>query len=665
VASRKPSRLSATDLFCGAGGSSIGAEAAGVQLAMGINHWVRAIETHSTNFPHADHDCRDVSEQHPSRYPSTHLLLASPECTNYSQAKGRKRHAVRGQLALGDFEPLPAEAEERSRATMWDVVRFAEHHGYEAIVVENVVDAWDWALLPAWFQAMQALGYAYRPLFLNSMFFDGVPQSRDRLYVVFWKRGNRAPDLEHRPRSWCWNCQREVHAVQAWKRADRRFGRFRQQYVYSCPTCARPAAPYVWPAAAAIDWSLKGERIGDRKKPLAAATMARIQAGIERYWLRPGVIGTTMSYNGHGYDRVRSVDEPLTTQTGRSEKALYIPLLAHLRGTAADQMASSTRPVDGPMGTVTGGGQHHGVVEAPEPLNVKNFGSAAKAGPMSHPVSEPLGSVTATDHHGLLRPPLIAQAAGNAWDRAAAGGYARIRPAEEPLWTQSGTAETALVTSYYGREDATRPAIEPMATVTGDPRHALVVPVNGGRHGDGAHKVRSAEEPLLTQTGDLARALVYHGQHHNHARPTADPLPTMTTGTNVGLVTPAGGTWRDGATSTDEPLPTRTSTENDGLAEPPTAFLTSYYRTARPTSAEEPMHTLTGHDRHGLAEGPVIAIEDCFFRMLEPHEIQAGMAFPGAYVVLGNKRERVRQLGQAVTPPVLRWIVKRVVESLR
>src|SRR5690348_7454202 len=174
VASRAPSYLSATDLFCGAGGSSIGAEAAGVSLVMGINHWVRAIETHSTNFPRADHDCRDVSDQHPSRYPATHLLLASPECTNYSQAKGRKRHAVRGQLGLDGIEPIPVEAEERSRATMWDVVRFAEHHGYQAIVVENVVDAWDWALLPAWFAAMDALGYDHRALFLNSMFFDGV-----------------------------------------------------------------------------------------------------------------------------------------------------------------------------------------------------------------------------------------------------------------------------------------------------------------------------------------------------------------------------------------------------------------------------------------------------------------------------------------------------------
>jgi DNA (cytosine-5)-methyltransferase 1 len=654
---RKPSRLSATDLFCGAGGSSIGAEAAGVQLLMGINHWVRAIETHSTNFPGADHDCRDVSDQHPSRYPSTHLLLASPECTNYSQAKGRKRHAVRGQLGLDGIEPLPVEAEERSRATMWDVVRFAEHHGYEAIVVENVVDAWDWALLPAWFAAMDALGYAHRALFLNSMFFDGVPQSRDRLYVVFWKRGNRAPDLEHRPRAWCWSCKAEVCAVQAWKRADRRYGRFRQQYVYACPTCAQPAAPYVWPAAAAIDWSLRGERIGDRRRPLATATMARIQAGIERYWLTPGIIDTTRSYIGHGYARVRSVGEPLGTQTGRADKALYIPLLAHFRGTGAGQVANSARPVAGPMGTVTGGGIHHGVVEAPEALHIRNYSGGAE---MSKPIAEPFGAITAVDHHGLLVHPssggpgrvrttdeplsaqvtetreMLVQAAGNAWDRAAAGGYARVKTTDEPLWTQSGTTETALVTAYHGREGAARPVDEPMPAITGAPHHALVVPVNGGRHGDGAHKVRSAEEPLLTQTGDLAR----------------------------GLVTPAGGTWRDGATSVEEPLPTRTSTENDGLTEPPPAFLTSYYRTARPTSADEPMNTLTGHDRHGLTEGPTIAIEDCFFRMLEPHEIGRGMAFPDAYVVVGNKRERVRQYGQAVTPPVLRWIVDRVVESL-
>jgi site-specific DNA-cytosine methylase len=51
----------ADDLFCGAGGSSLGAELAGARLRLGLNHWDRAVETHATNFQHADHDCADVS----------------------------------------------------------------------------------------------------------------------------------------------------------------------------------------------------------------------------------------------------------------------------------------------------------------------------------------------------------------------------------------------------------------------------------------------------------------------------------------------------------------------------------------------------------------------------------------------------------------------------
>jgi DNA (cytosine-5)-methyltransferase 1 len=50
--------------------------------------------------------------------------------------------------------------------------------------------------------------------------------------------------------------------------------------------------------------------------------------------------------------------------------------------------------------------------------------------------------------------------------------------------------------------------------------------------------------------------------------------------------------------------------------------------------------------------------------MLEPHEIQAAMAFGPSYVVLGNKRERVRQLGNAVTPPAARDLIAAVVEAI-
>jgi DNA (cytosine-5)-methyltransferase 1 len=41
------------------------------------------------------------------------------------------------------------------------------------------------------------------------------------------------------------------------------------------------------------------------------------------------------------------------------------------------------------------------------------------------------------------------------------------------------------------------------------------------------------------------------------------------------------------------------------------------------------------------------------------------MAFPGDYTVLGTQREKVKQLGNAVTPPVMEMLIKRGVESLQ
>jgi hypothetical protein len=50
--------------------------------------------------------------------------------------------------------------------------------------------------------------------------------------------------------------------------------------------------------------------------------------------------------------------------------------------------------------------------------------------------------------------------------------------------------------------------------------------------------------------------------------------------------------------------------------------------------------------------------------MLEPDEIGRGMAFLPAYVVLGNRRERVRQFGNAVTPPAAEVIVSALIEAV-
>jgi DNA (cytosine-5)-methyltransferase 1 len=75
------------------------------------------------------------------------------------------------------------------------------------------------------------------------------------------------------------------------------------------------------------------------------------------------------------------------------------------------------------------------------------------------------------------------------------------------------------------------------------------------------------------------------------------------------------------------------------------------------------------------AEGPPAVllteedIDNCRFRMFALHEIADAMAMSrhvdgSAYQVLGNKRERMAQYGNAVTPPAMELLVGRLLEVL-
>lgn len=479
---RKRSYVTVTDQFCGAGGSSRGAQVAGAEVRLAMNHWQRAIETHQTNFPDTDHDCTDISACDPRRYPRTDILITSPECTNHSLAKGKRKPQQADLFGNG-----PDPAEERSRATMWDVPRFAEVHRYEAIVVENVVDARSWVNWTAWLLAMRQLGYDYRTVFFNSMHAHPTPQSRDRMYVVFWRKGNRAPDLDIRPSAHCAKCGHDVAAVQTWKQTGKRYGRYRQQYLYRCPTCASVVEPYYYCAASAIDWSLPCPRIGDRAVPLKEKTLARIRVGLEKFGQQPMGVELGFAYTDT-FDRGAAypVVQPARTQTTGQTVGMVVP-----------------------------------------PMLVGNYSPG-----WARPVTEPTGTVTTQDHHALIVP-------------------------------------------YYS-------------------------------------------------TGQ--------------------------------------------AVSTDDPLPTITTVDRHALAVPP--FIVGYYTRlagiqAAVSGIDEALPTQSTQPRHYLVQpGEVPAVEDCGFRMLQPHEIQAAMAFPADYVVTGTKREQVKQLGNAVTPPVMAELLKRVMGSL-
>jgi DNA (cytosine-5)-methyltransferase 1 len=89
----KNSYVTVTDQFCGAGGSSLGATLAGAEIKLALNHWKLAIETHNSNFPNVAHDCTDISACDPRRYPSSDILITSPECTNHSWLKVKRENS--------------------------------------------------------------------------------------------------------------------------------------------------------------------------------------------------------------------------------------------------------------------------------------------------------------------------------------------------------------------------------------------------------------------------------------------------------------------------------------------------------------------------------------------------------------------------------------------
>src|SRR5579859_3299603 len=556
------SELTVTDLFCGAGGSSDGARRAQlhgetpVTIKLALNHWARAIETHNHNFPATDHDCCDISATDPRRYRRTKILLAGPSCTNHTIAAGRKKYQRGARGTTKDmFEGWGIDpAAEKSRSTMWDVIRFAEHHQYDLIIVENVVEAAQWVLYDAWLLGMKSLGYEHQVVYFNSQFAWPTPQSRDRLYVIFWKQGMRRPNLEFTPPAWCPQCAKNVAAVQSWKRPTQVWGRYDRQYVYCCPQCASIVRPYYFCAANAIDWSLPAPRIGDRAHPLKPKTIARIEAGLRKFAGRaPLLLMTNQEVPGRN---LRSVFDPMQTQTTMVPPCLALPPLV----IALDQQGGN--------------------------------------GGYDYPVSAPFPTQTTNQATGLLIP--------------------------------------------RTREDRPQDGAEPGPTSTGTPILGLLCETKFAHATN--DRTREVSGPWPAQTGQASQALV--------------TVPFL-----VRLSGQAGEP--NGLHALTDPLGTQVAAGSQHALVQPAPFLVSYNRTGGPQSALAALHTVTTVDRHALvAPAELPAVDDCGFRILNPQEIQRAMAFADTYVVLGTQREKIRQLGNAVTPPVMQMLMERCLEVL-
>jgi DNA (cytosine-5)-methyltransferase 1 len=387
--------IHAIDLFCGAGGTSSGLARACERLSVGldltaVNHWERAIETHAANHPSARHLCEtldSINARSVAPAGKLDLLMASPECTHHSTARGGK--------------PM----DDQSRASAWHVVRWAEALHPRVVLVENVREFVTWGPLgtngrplrskrgqtfAAWLQALQSVGYRTSHRVLNAAD-HGDATTRERLFVLAVR--GRSP-------------LRWPEPTHSRKPETGLFGRLRP-----------------WRAAReVIDWSLRGVSIFDRKKPLRENTLRRIAEGLKRFGGRlaePFLM--LLSQSGSNGPRMRPVSQPLPTVTTADDVAVVEPCVVHTTH-AGERRPHSMRE---PLPTITGANRGELGLAEPFLLGQQSGGSprpvsqpvptVATDGAISlvdflvnyngngrpHPVDEPLDTVTTKDRFGL------------------------------------------------------------------------------------------------------------------------------------------------------------------------------------------------------------------------------------------------------------------------
>ncbi|HTX02017.1 MAG TPA: DNA cytosine methyltransferase, partial [Acidimicrobiales bacterium] len=347
VITRTGSVVDAIDLFCGFGGSSAGIHTAGAEVRVAANHNQLALDCHAANFPDTEHRRADLSDPDsgdyldPADLPPARFLWASPSCKYHSQANATKLYERGPQGVLfgdEDFDEVAYANSERSRVTMLCPLRYAARHRPELVCIENVVEAAKWgpgrdgSTFRWWLSEWAKLGYDHECCFLNSAFFPPCPQSRDRMYVVFWRHGNRRPDLDYRPKAMCTSdaCSGAiVEAVQTWRQRTAawplaRWGKWGAQYLYTCPSCRHEVTPVAWPAYSAIDWSNLGPRIGERAElglhRLAPSTLERIRRGVAKFAGGPPIVIPAKAVWGSD----RPVTVPFGAQTTQQDKALVL-----------------------------------------------------------------------------------------------------------------------------------------------------------------------------------------------------------------------------------------------------------------------------------------------------------------------------------------------------
>jgi DNA (cytosine-5)-methyltransferase 1 len=171
--------IRAIDLFCGIGGNSLAARQAGIEVVAGFDKWELATKVYKENFPDAIvfNQCLEKISISPvkKKIGEIDLILASPECTSHSIARGNRA------------------PNQDSMSLAFQVTRFSKHLQPRWILIENVTQMAEWDQYGEFKKGLLQQGYHISEQELIASDF-GVPQSRKRLFLLCDKEAT-PPDI--------------------------------------------------------------------------------------------------------------------------------------------------------------------------------------------------------------------------------------------------------------------------------------------------------------------------------------------------------------------------------------------------------------------------------------------------------------------------------------
>lgn len=336
--------------------------ALGRSVDIAINHDPDAILMHKTNHPGTLHLTEDISRVDLKKYVKGQhvaLMWASPDCTHFSKAKGRK--------------PLKKEI----RMLPMAVVQHAKAVKPDVIIMENVEEIRQWGPVnKKGYPVLTKKGKLYRN-FLKKMYLAGYTKIESRELVA---ADYGAPTTRKR-----------------WYAVFRRDGR---EIVWPVPTYFKDREPRWKACGDYIDWSDLGRSIFERKKPLADATMKRIANGIRKYIIdnpspyivrNKEAISFLIQYHGEtkaGDSRGQFLTEPIKTIDTSNRYGLVTAFVTKFYKSGIGQGC------DEPLHTITTSPGHFGLISA---FLIKYYGSSS-----GQPLTEPLATITTKDRFGLV-----------------------------------------------------------------------------------------------------------------------------------------------------------------------------------------------------------------------------------------------------------------------